>query len=79
VLRSSSPCIADDRALEEIIFGSGKALNSLPAGTRQPKMLRFACRMASLVHDHFLAAMAQGLANADWAAIARVSYRNAGL
>lgn len=35
--------------------------------------------MASLVHDHFLAARAQGLADADWAAIARVSYRNAGL
>lgn len=35
--------------------------------------------MASLVRDHFLAAMAQGMADADWAAIARIVYRNAGL
>ena len=35
--------------------------------------------MASLVHDRFLAAIAQGLGEADWSAIARVSYRNAGL
>ncbi len=35
--------------------------------------------MASLVHDQFLAAIAQGLSDADWSAIARVSARNAGL
>ena len=35
--------------------------------------------MASLVHDRFLQAMAQGLSNADWSAISRVSLRNAGL
>ena len=35
--------------------------------------------MASLVRDHFLAAMAQGMADADWAAIARIVYKNAGL
>ena len=35
--------------------------------------------MASLVHDRFVAALAQGLGDADWSAIARVSYRNAGL
>src|SRR5262249_31724611 len=35
--------------------------------------------MASLVHDQFVAALAQGLGEADWTAIARVSYRNAGL
>lgn len=35
--------------------------------------------MASLIHDRFLAAMAQGLSESDWSAIARVSYRNAGL
>ena len=35
--------------------------------------------MASLVHDHFVAAVAAGLANEDWSALARVSYRNAGL
>jgi 3-hydroxyisobutyrate dehydrogenase-like beta-hydroxyacid dehydrogenase len=31
--------------------------------------------MASLVHDHFVAAMAQGLENADCSAIARVAYK----
>ena len=35
--------------------------------------------MASLVHDRFVAAMAQGLSNVDWSAIARVSFKNAGL
>ncbi len=35
--------------------------------------------LASLVHDRFVAALAQGLANADWSAIARISYRSAGL
>jgi 3-hydroxyisobutyrate dehydrogenase-like beta-hydroxyacid dehydrogenase len=35
--------------------------------------------MASLVRDHFLAALAQGMSEEDWAAIARISYKNAGL
>jgi 3-hydroxyisobutyrate dehydrogenase-like beta-hydroxyacid dehydrogenase len=35
--------------------------------------------MASLIHDRFLTAMAQGLSDADWSAIARISFRNAGL
>ncbi|MGA3239888.1 MAG: NAD(P)-dependent oxidoreductase [Bryobacteraceae bacterium] len=35
--------------------------------------------MASLMHDRFVAALAQGLENADWSAIARVTYGNAGL
>jgi 3-hydroxyisobutyrate dehydrogenase-like beta-hydroxyacid dehydrogenase len=35
--------------------------------------------MASLVHDRFVAAMAQGLGNSDWSAIARISFQNAGL
>jgi hypothetical protein len=35
--------------------------------------------MASLMHDRFVAALAQGLESADWSAIARVTYRNAGL
>ncbi len=35
--------------------------------------------MASLLHDRFVAAMAQGLENADWSAVARIVYKNAGL
>ena len=35
--------------------------------------------MASLVHDRFVAAFAEGLGDADWSAIARVSFRSAGL
>lgn len=35
--------------------------------------------LASLVRDRFLAALSMGLGESDWAAIARVSYRNAGL
>jgi 3-hydroxyisobutyrate dehydrogenase-like beta-hydroxyacid dehydrogenase len=35
--------------------------------------------MASVVHDQFLAAIAQGLGETDWSAIAAVAARNAGL
>jgi 3-hydroxyisobutyrate dehydrogenase-like beta-hydroxyacid dehydrogenase len=35
--------------------------------------------LASLVHDHFVAAIAQGLGDADWSAFARIASRNAGL
>lgn len=35
--------------------------------------------MASLMRDHFLAAIAQGMSDDDWAAVARVVYKNAGL
>jgi 3-hydroxyisobutyrate dehydrogenase-like beta-hydroxyacid dehydrogenase len=35
--------------------------------------------MASLIRDRMLAAMAQGMGEADWAAIARISFREAGL
>jgi len=35
--------------------------------------------LASLVHDHFVTAMATGLGESDWSAIAAVSFRNAGL
>ena len=35
--------------------------------------------MASLIRDHFLAAMAHGQGNLDWSSIAKVSARNAGL
>ncbi|HET9180945.1 MAG TPA: NAD(P)-dependent oxidoreductase [Candidatus Angelobacter sp.] len=35
--------------------------------------------MASLVRDHFLSAIAQGMSDADWAAVARIVYQGAGL
>lgn len=35
--------------------------------------------MASLLRDRFLSAMAQGMSDDDWAAVARVVYKNAGL
>jgi 3-hydroxyisobutyrate dehydrogenase-like beta-hydroxyacid dehydrogenase len=35
--------------------------------------------MASLIRDRMLAATAQGMADADWSAIARISFREAGL
>jgi two-component system chemotaxis response regulator CheY len=35
--------------------------------------------MASLIRDRFLTAMAQGLSDADWSAIARISFQDAGL
>jgi 3-hydroxyisobutyrate dehydrogenase-like beta-hydroxyacid dehydrogenase len=35
--------------------------------------------MASLVHDHMVAAAAQGQAEMDWSSVARVAAREAGL
>lgn len=35
--------------------------------------------MASLIHDRMLTALAQGMGEADWAAIARISFQEAGL
>ncbi len=58
----------------------------LPLGLKDNRLLLAAAEearvpmpLASLVHDRFVAALAQGLGEADWAAIARISYRNAGL
>jgi 3-hydroxyisobutyrate dehydrogenase-like beta-hydroxyacid dehydrogenase len=58
----------------------------LPLGFKDNRLLLAAAEekavpmpMASLVHDRFVAALAQGLGDADWSAIARVAYRNAGL
>jgi 3-hydroxyisobutyrate dehydrogenase-like beta-hydroxyacid dehydrogenase len=58
----------------------------MPLGLKDNRLLLAAAEdvavpmpMASLVRDRFMAALAQGLGEADWSAIARVSYRNAGL
>jgi hypothetical protein len=58
----------------------------LPLGFKDNRLLLAAAEqasvpmpMASLMHDRFVAALAQGLENADWSAIARVTYGNAGL
>ena len=58
----------------------------LPLGFKDNRLLLAAAEeaavpmpMASLIHDRFVAALAQGLGEADWAAIARISYEGAGL
>jgi 3-hydroxyisobutyrate dehydrogenase-like beta-hydroxyacid dehydrogenase len=58
----------------------------LPLGFKDNRLLLAAAEeesvpmpMASLMHDRFVAALAQGLEDADWSAIARVTYRSAGL
>jgi 3-hydroxyisobutyrate dehydrogenase-like beta-hydroxyacid dehydrogenase len=58
----------------------------LPLGMKDNRLLLAAAEeaavpmpMASLVRDRFVAALAQGLGESDWAAIARISYLNAGL
>ena len=58
----------------------------MPLGLKDNRLLLAAAEeaavpmpMASLVHDRFVAALAQGLGEADWAAIARISYQTAGL
>ena len=58
----------------------------LPLGFKDNRLLLAAAQevavpmpMASLLYDRFVAALAQGLEDSDWTAIARVSYQNAGL
>jgi 3-hydroxyisobutyrate dehydrogenase-like beta-hydroxyacid dehydrogenase len=58
----------------------------LPLGLKDNRLLLAAAEeatvpmpMASLIHDRFVAALALGLGESDWAAIARVSDDNAGL
>jgi 3-hydroxyisobutyrate dehydrogenase-like beta-hydroxyacid dehydrogenase len=58
----------------------------LPLGFKDNRLLLRAAEeaavampMASLVHDRFVTALAQGLGESDWAAIASLSYRDAGL
>jgi 3-hydroxyisobutyrate dehydrogenase-like beta-hydroxyacid dehydrogenase len=58
----------------------------LPLGLKDNRLLLTAAEeaavpmpMASLVHDRFVAALAQGLGESDWAAIARISYQDAAL
>jgi 3-hydroxyisobutyrate dehydrogenase-like beta-hydroxyacid dehydrogenase len=58
----------------------------LPLGLKDNRLLLAAAEeasvpmpLANLVHDRFLAALAQGWSHMDWAAIARLSYRDAGL
>jgi 3-hydroxyisobutyrate dehydrogenase-like beta-hydroxyacid dehydrogenase len=58
----------------------------LPLGFKDNRLLLEAAEeaavpmpVASLVHDRFVAALAQGLGEADWASIASLAYRDAGL
>jgi len=58
----------------------------LPLGLKDNRLVLAAAEevavpmpMASLIRDRFLAAMAMGLSEQDWAAIAHISYKEAGL
>lgn len=58
----------------------------LPLGLKDNRLVLSAAEeamvpmpLASLVHDRFVTALAEGLGEADWAAIAHISYQNAGL
>jgi 3-hydroxyisobutyrate dehydrogenase-like beta-hydroxyacid dehydrogenase len=58
----------------------------LPLGFKDNRLLIAAAEevtvpmpMASLIHDRFVTALARGLGESDWSAIARVSYESAGL
>ena len=59
---------------------------TMPLGLKDNRLLMAAAEdaavpmpMASLIHDRFLAAMAQGMSESDWAAIARLTFKSAGL
>jgi len=58
----------------------------LPLGFKDNRLLLTAAEeatvpmpMASLVHDRFVTALARGMGESDWSAIARLSFENAGL
>jgi 3-hydroxyisobutyrate dehydrogenase-like beta-hydroxyacid dehydrogenase len=58
----------------------------LPLGFKDNRLLLAAAEeaavplpLASLVHDRFVTALAQGLAESDWSIIARLAYQNPGL
>jgi len=58
----------------------------LPLGLKDNRLLLDAAEaaavpmpMASLVRDRFIAAIAEGLSDADWSAIALLAYRSAGV
>ncbi len=58
----------------------------LPLGLKDNRLLIAAAErsgvpmpMASLVHDRFIAALAQGRDEFDWASISSISFRDAGL
>jgi len=58
----------------------------LPLGLKDNRLLLAAAEqalvpmpVASLIHDRFVAALAGGLGEVDWAGMARISYRQAGL
>jgi 3-hydroxyisobutyrate dehydrogenase-like beta-hydroxyacid dehydrogenase len=58
----------------------------LPLGLKDNKLVLAAAEevsvplpMANLVHDRYMSAMAHGMAESDWAAVARMTFRDAGL
>ena len=58
----------------------------LPLGFKDNRLLLAAAEessvpmpMASLIHDRFLTALAQGMSEADWSSIAHIAFKNAGL
>src|SRR6266568_3253117 len=58
----------------------------LPLGLKDNRLVLAAAEelsvpmpMASLVHDRYMAALAHGMAESDWAAVARMAFRDAGL
>ncbi len=78
VYRNYGGMIAADR-FEPVGF-------KLPLGMKDNRLLLTAAEeravpmpLASLIRDRFVTAMALGLGDSDWAAIARISYQNAGL
>lgn len=56
----------------------------LPLGLKDNRLLLAAAEaaampLASLVRDRFVTGLATGMADADWASIARITFRDAGL
>lgn len=78
IYRNYGKMIADDK-FEPVGF-------KLPLGMKDNRLLLKAAEdlavpmpIASLVRDRFIAALAQGLGESDWASIARMSYKDAGI
>ncbi len=71
--------IVADRQFEPAGFRLALGMKDASLALDAGKSAAVPMPLASLVHDHFLSAIAHGRADADWAALAEVSARAAGL
>ena len=75
--------LADDQAAETVVFGENGLLQGLPKDIRLALAAAHAADVplptASLLQDHALEGVANGMGDLDWSSLAKVAAMNAGL